>query len=406
LGRWNYIVRFYKNLLIIIIIIIVIIVFKGLILFCNILKMTIFWIILLVLLVVINIVAFYKVERLIKINKWWFPFFHLVIAYLILWLVTFLVSLFFNFSFAAGFNDQGHTSLGVVWGSLSSSHMTQIGVGDYHSWMLWNEKMEYIQSSIMYILSLIGLLIPLLYIMYLFTRLWWLKWYFSILWVIPIVNFFYYPYLYLRISKKFKKWVGSALLLFFFEPIYFPILILKDEKNYVWLDNSVSITKKELWIIYWVLLFISISFIVIDLSSKKEYVSTNQRAFDVARKANFSTISTALTMYFNDQWEYPKSLWNTLTPDYLMDIPTDPITNKWYFYRSISCKWTKNAWFVLATKMSNPSDCNVDIYSVKELWKLINKFENNWDTCTKIELTIQTDLAKHNFKEGCYYIEE
>ena len=361
----------------------------------------------LLILVIINIIAFYKVERLVKINKWWFPFFHLVIAYLILWLVTFLVSLFFNFSFAAGFNDQGHTSLGVVWGSLSSSHMTQIGVGDYHSWMLWNEKMEYIQSSIMYILSLIGLLIPLLYIMYLFTRLWWLKWYFSILWVIPIVNFFYYPYLYLRISKKFKKGVGSALLLLFFEPIYFPILILKDKKDYVWLDNSINITKKEIWIIYWVVLLIYTSFIVIiDLLSKKEYVSANQRAIDVARKANLSTVSTALTMYFNDQWEYPKSLWNALTPDYLMDIPTDPQTHKWYYYRPISCKWTKNAWFILATKMSNPSDCNVDIYSTKELWKLINKFENNWDTCTQIDKIIQTDLSKSNFKKGCYYIQD
>ena len=250
------------------------------------------------------------------------------------------------------------------------------------------------------------MLIPLLYVTYLFTRLSWLRGYFSVLWIIPIVNFFYYPYLFLRISKKFKKWIGSTLLLLFFEPIYFPVLILKNEKSYLWLGGNIDTTKKEVWIVYWVYLSILAMLVIIHIIDTKKLVSTQQKAMDIAREANLSDISTALTMYFNDQWEYPKKLENSLAPTYLMSLPIDPQTHKWYFYRSVYCKWSKNAWFVLAAKMSNPYDCNMNVYSAEKLWKLIDKLNKKGDTCTDIEKMIQTNSGNHNFKKGCYYIEQ
>ncbi len=378
--------------------------------------MVILGVICLIVLVVINIVVFYKVERLIKINKWWFPFFHLIISYLILWVATFLVSLFFNLTSVWSTNQWDSSIWIVAWGFSNQWH-TSLWVVGWLNGTLHYSKNIFIQSSIFYVLSIIGMLMPLFYVTYLFTRLSWLRGYFSVLWIVPIVNFFYYPYLLLRISKKFKKWIGSTLLLLFFEPIYFPILILKNEKSYLWLDGNINTTKKEVWIVYWVYLSILAMLVIMSiiatkklvstqLIATKKLVSTQQKAMDIAREANLSSISTALTMYFNDQWEYPKKLENSLVPTYLMSLPIDPQTHKWYFYRSVYCKWAKNAWFVLAAKMSNPHDCNMNVYSAKKLWKLIDRLNKKGDTCTDIEKMIQTNSGNHNFKKGCYYIEQ
>ena len=310
--------------------------------------MDIIVLILIWVLVVFNIVAFYKVERLIKINKWWFPFFHLIIGYLLLWIVFFLVSLFFNF-------------------------------------------------ALFYVLGFVGVLLSLIYFTYLLTRLAWLRWYFTILWIIPVVNFFYYPYLYLRISKKFKKWVGSAILLFLFPAIYFPILIFKNKKDYLWVDTPVELSNKEIWIIYGIVVLLIGSFFIVGKYLENKNNSAQTIAIDVARKANLSQLSTALTMYFNDQWEYPDSLWK-LSPMYLMDLPKDPVTHKDYFYKAFDVNWRANAWFLLAAKMDNPKDCNTDIYSIQKLEQIIKKISNNLQEKEKI---LNTNGKYHKW---CYYV--
>jgi len=86
-----------------------------------------------------------------------------------------------------------------------------------------------------------------------------------------------------------------------------------------------------------------------------------ERARDTARKANLSTISTALQMYYNDNWKYPvgpciNDAAKALVPTYISDMPSDP--QKWrtafgtkagwctgwtYAYASMYRKWWKDA---------------------------------------------------------------
>ena len=90
-----------------------------------------------------------------------------------------------------------------------------------------------------------------------------------------------------------------------------------------------------------------------------------ERARDTARKANLSTLSTALQMYFNDEWTYPtgacvSDISSKLVPTYISSIPTDPqkkrktfgtetngCTNWNYAYSSLYRKWWKDAGAVL-----------------------------------------------------------
>ena len=320
------------------------------------------FIIFLVILVIINLVAFYKVERLVKVNKWWFPFFHLVILYLILWLISFIVSLFFNLSLANWFISNQHTT---IW------------IANYDETYA---KKEFIQSSVFYILSLIGIFLPLIYFTYLLTRLAWLRWYLSILWL-PIINIFYYPYLFLRIAKKFKKWVGSALLLLFFEPIYFPVLILWNKENYLWVDSKVELSKKEIWITYWVMFLFLWSLFITIKSLKTKLNNTRNIAIDVAHKMNIMQISTALKQYYIDKWEYPESLNKNNLRFYISTIPKNPVTNKEYWYISLYYKWEKNNWAILYYKPNNEKKCNLpkSIIDNIKVWKIksVEEIEKN-----------------------------
>jgi len=94
-----------------------------------------------------------------------------------------------------------------------------------------------------------------------------------------------------------------------------------------------------------------------------------ERARDTARKANLTTISTALEMYFNDNGSYPtwqcvSDLWPKLVPTYVSDLPSDP--QKWriafwtkdgwcsgwvYSYSPLYRKWSKNGWSVLVANI-------------------------------------------------------
>jgi len=90
-----------------------------------------------------------------------------------------------------------------------------------------------------------------------------------------------------------------------------------------------------------------------------------ERARDTARKANLTTLSTALEMYFNDEGVYPtgdclKDISPKLSPTYISDLPSDPQKarkaygtknggcTKWdYAYTSLYRKWWKDAGAVL-----------------------------------------------------------
>ena len=90
-----------------------------------------------------------------------------------------------------------------------------------------------------------------------------------------------------------------------------------------------------------------------------------ERARDVARKANLSTISTALEMYFNDQGIYPtgyciNDIAPKLVPTYVSSLPTDPQKERiaywtkpgwcknWeYGYTAMMRKWGVDAWSVI-----------------------------------------------------------
>ena len=90
-----------------------------------------------------------------------------------------------------------------------------------------------------------------------------------------------------------------------------------------------------------------------------------ERARDTARKANLTTVSTALEMYFNDEGSYPtwscvSNISSKLVPTYVSELPSDP--QKWriafwtkagwctgwdYAYSAMSRKWSRNAWSVI-----------------------------------------------------------
>jgi len=338
-----------------------------------------------VILVIVNLVAFYKVERLVKVNKWLFPFFHLIIGYLILGLVYFVVSLFFNFTSTNWLNNQLDTnrfewSINTIWGNRFEWDREPIWVkvAGYQ-----NEnyaKKEFIQNSVFYVLYLIGTFLPLIYFTYLLTRLAWLKWYLSILWL-PIINIFYYPYLFLRISKKFKKWVGSALLLLFFEPIYFPVLILWNKENYLWINNNINLSKKEIGIVYWVMLLFLWSLFITTKSLKTKLNNARNRAIYVANEMNIMQISTALKQYYIDKWEYPESLNKNNLRFYISTIPKNPVTNKEYWYISLYYKWEKNNWAILYYKPNNEKKCNLpkSIIDNIKVWKIksVEEIEKN-----------------------------
>ncbi len=85
--------------------------------------------------------------------------------------------------------------------------------------------------------------------------------------------------------------------------------------------------KKAFTLVEMMIVVIIIGILMSALLPKLQWAQ--QRARDVARKANLSTINTALIMEFNDQGTYPtwscmNDIKNSLVPSYLSSIPKDP----------------------------------------------------------------------------------
>ena len=87
--------------------------------------------------------------------------------------------------------------------------------------------------------------------------------------------------------------------------------------------------KKAFTLVEMMIVVIIIGILMAALLPKLQWAQ--QRARDVARKANLSTINTALIMYFNDQGTYPvwscmnnSNVVSALVPSYLSSIPKDP----------------------------------------------------------------------------------
>jgi len=109
-----------------------------------------------------------------------------------------------------------------------------------------------------------------------------------------------------------------------------------------------------------------------------------QRARDVARKANLSTISTALLMYFNAKGTYPtwscvSDISGDLVPAYLSSLPRDPqwkritywtksdgCTDWVYAYSSLTKNW--------ASQWGSVVVANVEAFGKTWNWVL------SWDT--------------------------
>ena len=73
-----------------------------------------------------------------------------------------------------------------------------------------------------------------------------------------------------------------------------------------------------------------------------KFQGAQKKARDTARKANLSTISTALLMRFNDEGDYPtwdcmSDITKKIVPNYLSSIPKDP-------QKSRITSWTNSNW--------------------------------------------------------------
>ncbi len=73
------------------------------------------------------------------------------------------------------------------------------------------------------------------------------------------------------------------------------------------------------------------------------YRKTYQLSRDSRRKADLAQIRQALETYRSENGYYPSTL-NSLTPNYISEIPTDPKTNQSYTYhRSDNYHYTLSA---------------------------------------------------------------
>jgi len=168
--------------------------------------------------------------------------------------------------------------------------------------------------------------------------------------------------------------------------------------------------KKAFTLVEMMIVVIIIGILMGALLPKLKWAQASAR--DVARKANLSTISSALEMEFNDQWIYPtwscmndSGVKSALVPTYINTIPSDPQKgrlvywtkknwcDRWvYAYSNLTKDWADHWWSVLVANLErvwkNPNwvltwskDYKTKYeftWATEYVWNLDNKVCSDW----------------------------
>lgn len=128
---------------------------------------------------------------------------------------------------------------------------------------------------------------------------------------------------------------------------------------------------------------------------------------DMTRKANLTQIKTAIEMYYDDEWQYPKSdklvnlqtIAEEMTP-YMSFIPNDPLANKGnkYHYMSLKSYGTNDGSAILVAEMENSENCNFQADSIEKIQQIIEKNDRDIE---KLEKLKTRNVVETN---PCFYV--
>ncbi len=138
-------------------------------------------------------------------------------------------------------------------------------------------------------------------------------------------------------------------------------------------------------------------------SSSTENSSPEER--DEIRKTNLSKVSRSITMYYNDEGEFPKSdklinledLYPKIEP-YIVKIPKNPSKWKKYYYMSLKNNDAEDWAAILITEMENEHNCNLEADSIEQIQQIIEDNNYEYQEITKLIVKDYTKAAP------CFYV--